>query len=82
MLENTNHDAEAIEAIKRALNIYPNYAEAHFLLGLIYARQKKAADAVAAFQKAISVYPNFAEARMLSAASALEAALDAAAEIR
>jgi tetratricopeptide (TPR) repeat protein len=55
-------DAEALDAVKRALSIYPNYAAAHFLLGLIAARQHKAADATEAFQKAVNIYPNFAEA--------------------
>src|SRR5688572_12875656 len=58
-----NRDPEALEAITRTLDIYPNYAEAHFLQGLIYSRQHKAADAITSFQKAISIYPNYAEAR-------------------
>ena len=33
-----HRDAEALNAVKRALSIYPNYAEAHFLLGLIAVR--------------------------------------------
>jgi tetratricopeptide (TPR) repeat protein len=57
-----NRDAEALEAVKRALSIYPNYAEAHFLMGLISMRQNRTAEATAAIQKAVSIYPNFAEA--------------------
>ena len=58
-----HRDPEALDAVTRALSIYPNYAEAHFLLGLIAIRQNRVAEATEVFQKAVSIYPNFAEAR-------------------
>ena len=53
---------EAEEAFQKAIQIAPNYAEAHNYLGMVYADQKRFQEAEEAFQKAIQIAPNYAEA--------------------
>ena len=48
--------ASAIASYKTAIRIDPNYADAHFNLGLVFGKQGKKSDAIAQFQKARSLY--------------------------
>ena len=54
---------EAIAEYKKAIKINPNYAEAHCVLGLVYAYKGGMFDeAIAEYKKAIEINPNYAEA--------------------
>jgi len=64
--------ASAEEAFRRAIQIDPNFAEAHANLGSILANQNKLAEALPYFENAIRLKPNVPEfyymlARVLSA---------------
>ncbi len=48
----------SIEQLQKALEIDPNFAHAHFHLGMSYLRKEAFADAIAEFQKAVSLSPN------------------------
>jgi tetratricopeptide (TPR) repeat protein len=52
----------AVAHLEKALAIYPRYAEAHHLLGLIYSQTGKPDQAVRHLQKAVEAYPAFAQA--------------------
>lgn len=45
-----------------AIQLKPDYADAHFNLGVAYASQAKFEDAVKSFRRALKYQPNFAEA--------------------
>jgi cytochrome c-type biogenesis protein CcmH/NrfG len=47
-----------LEQLRKTLEIDPNFAHAHFHLGMTYLRKEAFADAVAEFQKAVSLSPN------------------------
>ena len=54
---------DAAESLRKAIAIRPKFAEAHHLLGIVYANgQRKPPEAVESFKKAIELNPNFAEA--------------------
>jgi tetratricopeptide (TPR) repeat protein len=57
--------AESAEHFRKAIEMYPDYAEAHAMLGLALMRQKKNADAAAAFSRAIKINPKLAFAYTL-----------------
>ena len=48
--------ASTIASDQTAIRINPNYAQAHFNLGLAFMEQGKKSDAIAQFQKARSLY--------------------------
>ena len=47
---------------KEALRIDPNFAEAHFNLGVAYQEKGKLKEAIAEYQKTLEIYPNYLEA--------------------
>ena len=56
---------QAVTTLETAIKAYPNFAEAHHLLGLVYfTGLQNSQKAIAALQHAISDYPNFARAHM------------------
>ena len=48
----------SIEQLRRTLEIDPDFAHAHFHLGMAYLRKEAFAGAIAEFQKAVSLSPN------------------------
>jgi tetratricopeptide (TPR) repeat protein len=54
--------AEAVRLFQKAIEIYPDYAEAHYNLGCAFDKQERLAEAIGHFQKAIEIYPDYAEA--------------------
>ena len=53
---------KAKEEIKKELSLYPNYDDANYNLGLIYAQQKNYDDAVKSWEKIIQVNPDYLDA--------------------
>jgi len=53
---------EAIAEYKKAVEINPEYAEAHFNLGLSYYRKGMYDEAIAAFNRAIEINPEYTKA--------------------
>lgn len=54
---------QAVQTLKSAIEMYPRFAEAHHLLGIVYFTGLKQPDkAVSALKQAITHYPNFARA--------------------
>jgi tetratricopeptide (TPR) repeat protein len=53
---------EAAGCFWKALSVNPEYAEAHYNLGLVIGAQKMFADAASCFRHALSVNPEYAEA--------------------
>ena len=54
---------QAIQTLKAAIEMYPRFAEAHHLLGIVYFTGLNQPDkAVSALKQAITHYPNFARA--------------------
>ena len=51
-----DRDAEAVEAFKRAIEIDPDFAEAHYRLGLAYNATKQTDEAEKAFREAVKAY--------------------------
>jgi tetratricopeptide (TPR) repeat protein len=51
-----DRDEEAVEAFKRAIEIDPDFAEAHYRLGLAYNATKKPDEAEKAFRDAVKAY--------------------------
>jgi len=62
MLASQGRYAEAIEAYLEALEQFPDYAVAHYNLGLAYQSSKKFREAIASFTRAIEMKPDFAAA--------------------
>ena len=63
MLANRNMASTAAIQFRDALEINPNYAEAHYHLGLALVSYKKDVDeAITHFRKALEIKPNYAEA--------------------
>lgn len=52
---------QALEACKKAIEIYPEFAAAHTNLGVAYYQQQNNAKAIDAWQKALSLEPNNAD---------------------
>ncbi len=57
--------AGSIAHFLRATAEYPNYAEAHAMLGLAYMRDKKSHESLKALNRAIDIDPRLADARIL-----------------
>lgn len=54
---------EAIAEFKTAISVNPNYAKAHYCLGVAYdGNPSKQAEAIAEYKAAISINPNYAQA--------------------
>ena len=53
---------EAINSIRKALEIDPDKADAHYYLGVIYASNNKYNEAIEENKKVIAVDPNYANA--------------------
>lgn len=58
-LSQMDHDEEAIEAFKQAVNLEPGYAEAYFRMAYSYTVLGKKDEAEAAFEKAAKAYEKF-----------------------
>src|SRR5690606_4588740 len=54
--------ASAIPPLERAVALYPGYAEAHHLLGLVLTNLEKPEKAIMALKRAVEAYPHFAQA--------------------
>ena len=57
-----NDAAGSVDHFQKAIALYPNYAEAYQLLGVVYLGTGKFADAEPALQKATEIEPNLATA--------------------
>ena len=57
-----NHDAEAIQQLRDAIQLDPKYALYHITLGRIYERQGKKTEAMAEFQAALGIHGSFYDA--------------------
>ncbi len=55
-------DAETIEALKQAVKINPDDADAHYNLGVTYVKSGMYKESIASFKQAIRINPDFAEA--------------------
>ena len=53
--------AEAVASYRRALELNPDFAEAHNNLGTTLKDQGKLAEAVASYRRALELNPDFAE---------------------
>jgi tetratricopeptide (TPR) repeat protein len=53
---------EAVETFKKAVKVHPNFAEAHYNLGVAYEKIGKYEDAIEACKKVIRITPNYAMA--------------------
>ena len=53
---------EAEEAFQKAIQIAPNYAEAHNYLGMVYANTEKCEKAIEEYKKAVRIKPDYADA--------------------
>lgn len=62
MLDELDRPGEALEAYGRAIEIRPDYAEAHYNLANTLQRQGKIGAALRAWERAIEIKPDFAEA--------------------
>ena len=54
--------AKAVDAHQQAINIDPNFKEAHYNLGITYWNMKEYAKAIAAYRQAVEIDPNFRDA--------------------
>ena len=52
----------AQKPLERAIQLYPGYADAHHLLGLVLVQLNQPDQAITALQHAIKAYPSFAQA--------------------
>jgi tetratricopeptide (TPR) repeat protein len=57
-VRNKSKDDTAEPHFKKAIQLYPDFYDAQFQLGLEYARQRKAADALQAVERAVFLKPN------------------------
>lgn len=54
----------AIRALKQAVQLNPNFVQAHYDLGLLLLKQEKMEEAQQVLQQALTLYPGFWEARL------------------
>jgi len=59
VLYNLRRPEEAIQAYRRALQLRPGYAEAHYYIGQIYADLGKKDEAQKAYHAALKANPDF-----------------------
>ena len=57
-----NQWTAAIGPLERAVQLYPGYAEAHHLLGLVLTHLGKDDQAITALKRSIEAYPQFSQA--------------------
>ena len=60
----TNRPLEAEAMYRRAINLLPNFVEAHNNLGVVLLDSKRLAEAEAAFRRALELAPEFADAQV------------------
>lgn len=60
-----NDPAKSVEHFRRAINEFPEYAEAYMMLGYAELRRGEKGDAVAALSKAVELDPGLAQAHLL-----------------
>jgi tetratricopeptide (TPR) repeat protein len=53
---------EALKSIDRAIQLKPNFHQAHYVKGIVLLAQNRAEEAIASFDKAIQLQPQFYEA--------------------
>lgn len=53
-------DAQVESHLKQAVTLDPNYADAHFQLGVLYAQERKYREAVVQYERALQINPNVA----------------------
>jgi protein O-GlcNAc transferase len=58
----TGRDELAIDCLRAALRLKPDFADVHNLLGIVLVNQRKLSEAVASFREAVRLKPDFAEA--------------------
>ncbi len=76
-----NNLAEAEQCLRTAVRLRPDYAEAHYNLGIALATERRLDDAIAALRETVRLMPEHAEAHMrLGAALAASGQPEAAAE--
>jgi tetratricopeptide (TPR) repeat protein len=61
-LPKTSMWKKEVSEYKEALRIDPNFAEAHFNLGVAYQEKGNHKEAIAEYQKTLQIYPNYLEA--------------------
>jgi len=61
-LPKTSMWKKEVSEYKEALRINPNFAEAHFNLGVAYQEKGNHKEAIAEYQKTLQIYPNYLEA--------------------
>ena len=54
---------EAIEHYEQALRIQPNYAEAHFNLGVAFQHTGRMQDAIEQYEQTLRIRPDFVQAQ-------------------
>jgi tetratricopeptide (TPR) repeat protein len=59
----TDKNDQAITAYKKALEIFPDYGDAHYYLGLAYLKAKKIDDARTEFKETVRLVPDFESGR-------------------
>lgn len=57
---NPDRDIQVESFLKRALAVNPNYADAHFQLGVLYADERKYPEATEEYERALKITPNSA----------------------
>ncbi len=62
-LDDSGRLDEAIAHYRKALEIRPDFTEAHYSLGLILARRGQFDEAIAQYRKALEIRPDFTDAR-------------------
>lgn len=58
MESNTERDARVESLLKHALTLDPDYADAYFQLGVLYADERKYTEAVEQYERALKINPN------------------------
>jgi tetratricopeptide (TPR) repeat protein len=61
---NNRADERAIDNLRQAITISPNYADLHYHLGCAYLNQNEVSVAVPAFERALEINPGYARARL------------------
>lgn len=56
----TSRDSKIESLLKRAVTLDPNYADAYFQLGVLYADERKYSEAITQYERALKINPNAA----------------------